>query len=119
MNFNKLRVSEEATKKLSQMKAKTGLRPNILCRLAFCYSLNDPVVPEPSKYTEDGMEFNKFTLLGEWEPLYMALMRERLANDGLDIEKDFMSYFKAHINRGVFAMYGRIKDIGDLGNLLQ
>jgi DNA sulfur modification protein DndE len=118
MSFNRIRISEEATKRLRILKARTGLTPNYLSRIAFCYSLNDPRVPDPSKYKDDGQEFNRYTLTGEYDGLFMAILKERLIDDGLDPEKDLLPQFKAHINRGVLAIYSRVKSIGDLENLL-
>lgn len=100
------------------MKGKTGLTPNILCRLAFCHSINDPSIPNPGDYNSEGQEFNRFTLTGEWDGFFIALLKERLLEDGLDVEKDLQKYFKAHLNRGVFSIYNRIKGLGDLENLL-
>lgn len=118
MSFNRIRVSSEATARLSLMKGKTGLTPNILCRLAFCYSLNDSSIPNPAEYNSEGQEINRFTLTGEWDGLFMAFLKERLITDGLDSEKDLQQQFKAHINRGIFLIYPRVKSLGDLQNLL-
>jgi len=47
MNYYRLRFGEEASRKLSQLKGKTGLTPNILARIGFCMSINDPTHPIP------------------------------------------------------------------------
>lgn len=117
MSFNRVRISEEATNRLSLLKGRTGLTPNYLCRIAFCHSLNDKRIPDPKKYKDDGQEFNRFVLTGEHDGLFIALLKERLIEDGLDIEKDFLPQFKAHINRGVFSIYNRVKSLGDLALL--
>jgi len=118
MSFNRVRISQDTTKRLQILKGKTGLTPNILLRLAFCFSLNDPKIPNPAEYDQDGQELNRYTLTGEWDLLFMGLMKERCIVDGLEPEKDLLPQFRAHLNRGVFGIYGRIKDIGDIGNLL-
>lgn len=117
MSFNRVRISQDTTKRLQILKGKTGLTPNILLRLAFCFSLNDPKIPNPAEYDQDGQELNRYTLTGEWDLLFMGLMKERCIVDGLEPEKDLLPQFRAHLNRGVFGIYGRIKDIGDIGNL--
>lgn len=117
MSFNRVRISQDTTKRLQILKGKTGLTPNILLRLAFCFSLNDPKIPNPAEYDQDGQELNRYTLTGEWDLFFMGLMKERCIVDGLDPEKDLLPQFRAHLNRGVFGIYGRIKDIGDIGNL--
>lgn len=118
MNFNRIKISKGATVRLQQLKGRTGLTPNILSRLAVCYSLNDPKTPNPTDYTEDGQEFNRYTLTGEWDAFFIALLKERCINDGLDPEKDLYDQFRAHLNRGTFQIFPRIKDLGDIHNLL-
>jgi DNA sulfur modification protein DndE len=87
MKLNRLRVCKEVDQRLSQLKAKTGLNPNLLCRIGFCLSLNDPTVPDPAKYPPDGeREINRYTLTGEWDMLFVALLRERCAQDDPDGE---------------------------------
>ena len=64
MNLNKIKISNDATQKLRTLKIRTGLTPNILCRLGFCLSLNEPGIPRLTNFQEDGMEFNRYTLTG-------------------------------------------------------
>ena len=118
MSFNRIRISRGATVRLQQLKGKTGLTPNILSRLAVCYSLNEPRTPDPSEYDEDGQEFNRYTLTGEWDGFFIALLKERCIHDGLDPDKDLLPQFRAHLNRGVFSIFARIKGLGDLQSLL-
>lgn len=118
MSFNRIRISKGATTRLQQLKGKTGLTPNILSRLAVCYSLNEPQIPNPFEYDEDGQEFNRYTLTGEWNSFFIALLKERCINDGLDPEIDLMPQFRAHLNRGVYSIFNRIKGLGDLQSLL-
>ncbi len=118
MIFNRIRLSEKATNRLSQLKGRTGLTPNIMARFALCYSLNDPQVPNPADYDEKGIEINRFTLTGEWDLLIIALLKERCLNDGLDPETDLFPQLRAHINRGTFGIFPLIKGLGDLPSLL-
>jgi len=118
MSFNRIRVSEEATNQLRVLKGRTGLTPNFLCRLALCTSLEEGGIPDPQRYDENGQEFNRYTLTGQWDALFAALVRERLVNDGLDSEDDFYHQYRAHINRGVGTVYGRVKGVGNIVNLL-
>ena len=119
MTFNRLKISLDTTQKLRTLKIRTGLTPNILCRLALCFSLNIDFAPSVPKTDEEGQEFNRYTLLGEHDPLFIALIKERCKQDGLDPENDLVIQFKAHVERGVMSLYSRVKDIGDLQNLLQ
>lgn len=119
MNFNRIRISEKATFRLSQLKGKTGLTPNILSRIAICYSLNDPTVPNPNDYDERGQELNRYTLTGEWDTFFIALVKERCIQDGLDPEKELYHQLRAHLNRGVFGIFPQIKGLGDFQILLK
>lgn len=119
MNFNRIRISEKATFRLSQLKGKTGLTPNILSRIAICYSLNDPTVPNPNDYDERGQELNRYTLTGEWDTFFIALVKERCIHDGLDPKNDLYHQLRAHLNRGVFGIYPQIKGLGDFQILLK
>ncbi|MGI6022703.1 MAG: DNA sulfur modification protein DndE [Methanoculleus sp.] len=118
MTFNRVRMSKGATTRLQMLKGKTGLTPNILLRIAVCYSLNEPRIPNPKMFDEEGQELNRYTLTGEWDCFYMGLLRERLIADGLNPEKDLFPQFRAHLNRGVFSIFSRIKDLSDFQSLL-
>src|SRR5690554_3221272 len=76
MTFNRVRMSKGATTRLQMLKGKTGLTPNILLRIAVCYSLNEPRIPNPKMFDEEGQELNRYTLTGEWDCFYMGLLRE-------------------------------------------
>lgn len=118
MIFNKIRLSRDVSSRLQQLKVRTGLTPNILTRIALCYSLNDPVVPNPKDYDEEGQEFNRYTMTGDYDRLFVAMVMERCKSDGLDPEKDFLPQFRAHANRGVNAMYVRVRSLSDIRLLL-
>jgi len=116
--FYRIRISEKATTRLNQLKGRTGLTPNILCRIAICYSLNDPSIPNPAEYDEKGQELNRYTLTGEWDTFFIALVKERCIKDKLNPEKDLYDQLRAHLNRGVFGIFHQIKDLGDFHILL-
>ncbi|MEM2613005.1 MAG: DNA sulfur modification protein DndE [Nitrososphaerota archaeon] len=118
MSFNRVKISKVATVRLSILKGRTGLTPNILCRIGFCLSLSEPSIPNPDDYDENGQEFNRYTLTGEWDKLFIALLKERLINDGLDLKKDLIPQFKAHLNRGAILLFDKVKDLTDLYELL-
>ena len=87
MQLNKIKVSTEATDRLRLLKSRTRLTPNILCRLGFCLSLNESSNPDPNRYSEEGQEFNRYTLLGEWDDFYIALLKQRMLADGIALSK--------------------------------
>lgn len=118
MNYYRLRFSEEASKKLSQLKGRTGLTPNLLARIGFCVSLNDPTPPNPADYTPDSeREIDRHTLTGAWDSLFVALLKERCHQDGLG-EAEWLPQFKAHMNRGVLLLDKRVRSLNDLIHLL-
>ena len=117
--FSRIKISEDATSKLRTLKIRTGLTPNILARIALCYSLECGSITTLIPMDENGQEFNRFTLTGEYDLYFVSLIKERCIKDNLDPEKDFMKTFKAHLNNGVLAIHGRIKDLSDLPNLLE
>ena len=118
MSFSRIRLSRSATARLSMLKGKTGLTPNILCRIGFCLSLRNPIIPKPENYDEDGQEINRYTLTGEWDKFFIALLKERLLKDELDFQKDLYPQLRAHINRGAISLYDRAKKLDDLRDLL-
>ena len=118
MSFTRIKLSKESTKRLSLLKGKTGLTPNILSRLAFCLSLNEYGLPDPTLYDDEGKEFNRYTLTGEWDILFMALLKEQLIKDGLDPSTELLPYFKGHLNRGVSTLYNRVRSLADLYDLI-
>jgi DNA sulfur modification protein DndE len=118
MSFNRIRISKIATVRLSMLKGRTGLTPNILCRIGLCLSLGDPSIPDPQRFDENAQEFNRYTLTGEWDGFFIALLKERLLRDGLDLDKDLLPQFRAHLNRGAIALFDKVKDLGDFCDLL-
>jgi len=100
------------------LKGKTGITPNYLCRMGLCYSLNEPRPPTPQEYDDDGQTFNRYTLLGEHDALYMALLKERMIQENKDPEEGLYSEFVAHLNRGVIRLHGNINDLSDFQDLI-
>jgi len=117
-NFNRITIGEDATNRLKMLKANTGMTPNYLCRIGFCYSLNEPRPPNPEQYNNDGQTFNRYTLLGEYDTLYMALLKERMIQENKHPEEDLYEEFIAHLNRGVIRVHGNVRDLTDLEDLV-
>lgn len=119
MQLNRIHISEDSRNKLSILKGRTGLLPNVLSRIGLMLSLAEASEPELDADTTDGSEFNRFTLMGEWDPLIVALLEEHGAANGLHESNEVLiKYFRAHLNRGVRLLYGRVKGIEDLMSLL-
>ena len=120
MRFNRIVLDKEVTRKLSILKGKTGLTPNILCRYGLMLSLKDPTIPDPNLYKQDGQELMRHVLLGDLDLILISLFKQRAFKDGIDIknEKLLLELFRAHINRGAELLYNRIKDLKTLKQLL-
>jgi DNA sulfur modification protein DndE len=85
--------------------------------MGFCLSLEEPKIPNPREFAEEEREFNRYTLLGEYDALYIALLRQRLHQDGLEMD-DLEGYFRAHLNRGISLLQQRVRNVADLANLI-
>ena len=118
MSFNRVRISTDATNKLQYLKKKTGLTPNYLARIGFCLSLAEDGLPELATYDEDGQEFNRHTLTGDYDLLFMPSLKERMIKDGLDPESEFLPQFKGHLNRGASLLNTRVKSLPDFYELV-
>jgi DNA sulfur modification protein DndE len=119
MSLKRVYVNDDVAHRLSLLKRNTGLTPNLACRIGFCLSLAEPGIPDERLYSDtQAREFNRFTLTGQWDSYFFALLRERLVNDGLDPESDLEGQFKAHLSRGVLLMYQRVRNLEDLGEII-
>ena len=117
-NFNRVQLDSEVTERLDVLKSRTGLTPNYLARIGLCYSLNEKRPPTVESYDRDGQTLNRYTLLGEHDALYMALVRKRMLEEDRNPDEELYEYFVTHLNRGVETLYGRIDGIGDLYDLM-
>ena len=115
LRLKRIRFSREADSWLRVLKSRTGVTPNILCRMGYAMSLEEPGIVDPGRYDEcSEREINRYTLLGEYEAIFVALLRQRLARDGL-VPESLDEPFRAHMNRGVVLLAGRVKSLTDLG----
>jgi len=117
MRFTKIRLTKDASNRLRFLAGRTGLTPNLLCRMGFCLSLEEPKVPNPDEFAEEDREFNRYTLLGEYDTLFMALLRQRMYQDDLELD-DLEGYFRAHLNRGISLLQQRVRNVSDLATLV-
>lgn len=107
---NRVRISKRATDLLKQIKSKTGVTPNILCRMALSLSLEENHKANPDGTDLNGSEFNLPTLLGDASALYQALIRQ--AHGDL-APKDAQLILAAHIDNGVDKLK-RVKSAAEL-----
>lgn len=114
----RVRLSVDATNRLRNLKARSGMDHNIYCRLGLCYSLADPRSVNPSDFDEKGQEISRAILLGEWELAYLSLLRERCVADGLDPEGDLGPQLRGHVNRGIMTISLKLRNLSDLYSLI-
>lgn len=119
MKFSKMKLSSKSQNLLGRIKARTGLTPNLLARFALCLSIKEKSSPNPDEYDKDGSEIEPSILFGEYESLYLGLMRNRLDKDGKSIETDLNEMTRCHINRGVIALAPRIQSLEDFYELIK
>jgi DNA sulfur modification protein DndE len=117
MKLSKVRLTKDASNRLRFLAGKTGLTPNLLCRVGLCLSLEEPKSPDPSEFPEEEREFNRYTLLGEYDALFIALLRERLHRDNIGID-NIDGHFRAHLNRGIVLLQQRVRSVADLASLV-
>ena len=118
MKFSRIKLSAKSLNQLGRLKARTGLTPNLLARFALCLSLKEKSAPILSQYDKEGNDIEPSVLFGEYEPLYLGLMKNRLKKDGLP-ESELNDMTRCHINRGVIALSPRIQNLGDFYELIK
>ena len=113
-----MKLSNKSQNLLGRLKARTGLTPNLLARFALCLSIKEKSAPDPNEYDSEGNDLEPSILFGEYETLYVGLMKNRLAKDGIP-ESELSTMTRCHINRGVIALSPRIQDLGDFYELIK
>lgn len=119
MRASKITLDEASTQLLKTMKFRTGLTHQYLCRIAFCLSLEEETALEPAKYNEKGLEFNRYTLTGEYDSLFVAYLKEWLLAKPHAGDYDESRWFRAHINRGLEIMPRRVKTLAAVADLVK
>lgn len=115
---NKLKISTENSKKLEFLSNRLGLRRNIICRLAIGRSLNESAsVSELKPLDSSGTEFNRYTLTGDLDDIYKALIiqheKKRMTDD-----EYFNKFLRNHIERGVDLLYKEYEKINSPINFI-
>jgi DNA sulfur modification protein DndE len=118
LGFRRIRLSEKATYRLRTFKSRTGLTPNIACRLALSFSLSQQNIPKPELYDDrTGQIIDRYTFLGEHEDILLSLFILWCEEHNIDSE-NYYNFMMAHINRGAEQIANRVKTISDLSILL-
>ncbi len=99
-----VRISEKAKAQLIMLKRKTGIQNwNVLCRWAFCVSLNESSIPPTEKVqTDSSIEMTWKIFGGAHAEVYFALLMQRCKKDSFDLStKTLNEQFKLHLHRGI------------------
>jgi len=121
VTIQRIPFSASVDNKLRQLKGRTGITPNILCRLGFCLSLEERGVPtDPFHGDAVGREINRYTLLGEYDTVFISLLKTWATMNGYQAneDKDLNEVLVAHMNRGAELLSARVRTLVDLQNIL-
>lgn len=113
LTVKRVRFGQDEDNKLRFLKSKTGITPNLLCRIGFCLSLEEPGVPRSEECQDGPREINRYTLCGQLDEVFEALLRQRILEDGLP-EDRLDEQFAAHMARGVVLLSARVRALEDL-----
>jgi DNA sulfur modification protein DndE len=122
MSIKQVRVSAQARDQFIRLKTRTGITQwNVLCRWALCLSLRQPTPPTPVEVPADSnVEMTWQVFGGEAQELYLALLTERCARDGLGTSDEVLArQFRLHLHRGIgyLAAPHTIRSVADLVRL--
>jgi DNA sulfur modification protein DndE len=104
-----VRVSQKAKDQLMTLKRRTGvIQWNVLCRWALCRSLAEESAPSAADIQLDSnVEMDWKTFAGPDGDLYLALVQQRVVNDGFDDDpRTVQEQFKLHLHRGIGYLAG-------------
>ncbi len=108
---SKLKISDDASKRLDYLSNKLGLKRNILCRLAIGRSMVEiESVSNIKSQDNKGIEFNRYTLTGEYDEVFKALIIQH-ENKKLKDACYFSKYLRNHIERGINLLYAEYERI--------
>ncbi|MDP2450751.1 MAG: DNA sulfur modification protein DndE [Polaromonas sp.] len=106
----RLHISQSASDKLRILKGRTGLTPNIVCRIAFVLSLNEGPKGGRRKVDQSGSEFNSATLFGEHTTMFESLFKQV---HGVIDSKLVAQMIASHIDDGL-ARLTKAKSLSEL-----
>lgn len=121
MTLQRIQFTPDTDNRMRALKGRTGITPNLMGRMGYCLSLEEPGTPNPFDETaEMGREINRYTMLGEYDEAFIALLITWMQNKGY---KDYSAeevnkLFLAHMNRGIELVSARLKTVADLERLV-
>ncbi len=98
---NRIKISKGASDQLKLIKQRTGVTPNVLCRMAIILSLQRAGLNKKNHAKLDGLEFNLITLFGEQTALYECLVRQTYGDLN---QKEAEMILAAHVDDGIMIL---------------
>lgn len=93
---------------LQRVKRNTGLEHwNVICRIAFCRSLNNTSPPLIfTKHSDCALEIEWKIFVGKYHDEFLSCFMIRAKQDGIDLTQkdDVAGYFRSHLERGIDSM---------------
>ena len=96
------------------LRSTTAVAPEAWARISLCLSIKQKGIPNPDEYNRDGTEFLVSDIFSYDGKIYLALIINRLKQDGLDPETYLDEMIRSHINRGAIALKQRISNLFDV-----
>lgn len=122
LTLQRVPFSASVDAKMRLLRGRTGITPNILARMGFCLSLEEPGEPVNPFESEDvGREINRPTLLGKYDSLFIAFLRTWVNEESLiDLcsPEKFNDLFVAHMNRGFELVSARMRDLQGVRHII-
>ena len=124
-SLQRIPFCQSVDSKMRFLKGRTGITPNILARMGFALSLEEPgLPPDPFAFEELGREINRNTLLGQHDEAFVALLRTWFHQnapfdliDG-DEQKTFDQFMVTHMNRGCELLSARMRNLAGLRSIV-
>ena len=109
MSLEHIRLATQAKEQLIKLKRATGIKNwNVLCRWALCVSLADSTPPIDKEInTDSSVEMSWKVFGGEYQGIYLALLKQRCNQDGLETSPQSLAHqLKLHLHRGITILAG-------------
>ena len=118
MQLARVKASTRTTHAFGMLKTATGIGPEAWARISICISIKQKGIPNPDEYNKGGTDFSPSNLFAGDEKIYLALITNRLKQDGLDPETYMNEMIRAHLNRGAISLKQRVSQIIDAYSMM-
>ena len=122
LKIESLKLSDRSSNEISTIKRNTKIETmNIICRWALTVSLSSDLPPPPlAKEDKILREIDWKIFAGDYEHLIMALLKDRLFQEKIEITNDSLNdQLRAHVQRGLslIASQKKIRSIADFAEI--